>query len=53
MPRGTRLTDEEKGKIQATFHGENISNGEIARRLEQSPKVINNLALIRAFDFYV
>lgn len=41
MPRGTLLTEREKGQIEA-FSQEGLSQREIARRLKRSPKVIQN-----------
>ena len=41
MPRGTKLSEQEIGQIQA-FKAINLSNREISRRLGRSHKVINN-----------
>lgn len=41
MPRGKKLTEREKGLIEA-YHREKISNREIARRLKRSHHVVDN-----------
>lgn len=41
MPRGTELNNKEKAKIQA-FKELDLSNREIAKRLNRSPNVIDH-----------
>ena len=42
MPKGTQLTSYEKGKIDGLKKLESLSNRDIARLLNRSPRVINN-----------